>query len=99
MTLLTEDGPRPLSDDEKLRVVTGTFLLDPAMGDQDGYGMWGLGDVVPGSAEDRTLRQAVWQGLAAAGVEGIAPEVEGRVCQAGSQGACLAVKNPIASPE
>lgn len=91
VTLLTPAGPRPLADDARVRAVTGTYLLDPTIGDQDGYGMLGLQDIVPGAPQDVTLRREVLQALAAAAPTGIAPVAVGRICQPARPRPCLAL--------
>lgn len=89
LVLLGPDGPRPIGGDERIRAVTGTYLIDPS-GNQDGYTMLGTGQIVPGSAEDKRLKDLVIEGLRAAGKSGIAPKLEGRICTAGRPGPCLA---------
>jgi 2',3'-cyclic-nucleotide 2'-phosphodiesterase (5'-nucleotidase family) len=89
LTLFTDAGARPVRDDEKIRAVTGTYLIDET-GDQDGYRMLNSRQVVPGAPRDRTLKAQVMEALEAAGDFGIAPEVEGRICQVGRAGPCLA---------
>lgn len=76
VTLLTPDGPRPLADDDEVLAVTGRYLVDPA-GNQDGYRMLGPHQVV---AEGPELEARVVEALREAGGAGIAPEVEGRIC-------------------
>jgi 2',3'-cyclic-nucleotide 2'-phosphodiesterase (5'-nucleotidase family) len=89
LVLLGPDGPRPVADDERVRLVTGTYLLDRT-GDRDGYTMLGEEQIVPGSPGDITLKALVIDGLRAAGEAGIAPRLEGRICTAGRPGPCLA---------
>ncbi|MDY7095228.1 MAG: 5'-nucleotidase C-terminal domain-containing protein [Acidobacteriota bacterium] len=91
LTLLAPEGPRPLEPGEVLRVATVNFLADPAIGDQDGYTMLGLHQRLArgGSLEKRALKA-----LQAAGTEGIAPTVEGRICAVDAPGPCLAVASP-----
>jgi len=89
LVLLGANGARPVTDGERIRLVTGTYLLDRT-GDQDGYTMLGTEQIVPSSAEDRTLKPLVIDGLRAAGEAGIAPALEGRICTTGRPGPCLA---------
>jgi 2',3'-cyclic-nucleotide 2'-phosphodiesterase (5'-nucleotidase family) len=89
LTLLAPDGPRPIRPDDQLMVVTGSYLVDPS-GDQDGYSMLAPEQRVPG-APRIDLKQLVVDALREAGVAGIAPEVEGRICNAERAGPCLAV--------
>ena len=77
LTLLTPDGPRPVADDERILAVTQRYLVDPTMGDQDGYDMLGMRQVV---AEGPDLKQLVIDALGEAISGGIAPQVEGRIC-------------------
>lgn len=88
LTLLGPDGPRPLAADERVYAATVAFLTEPASG-QDGYTMLGPGDVVSSSSAD--LRTLVVHELSRRWQEGIAPEVEGRICNARRPGPCLAV--------
>lgn len=93
VTLLTHKGPRPVADDEKILAVTGIYLLDPNIGNQDGYTMLGIDDIVAGSAKDKTLRTLAIEGLRAAGDQGIDPQVEGRICPSAPAGSCLAIED------
>ncbi len=78
ITLLTApDGPRPLRDDDTVLAVTGTYLVDPTIGDQDGYTMLNKQQVV---ASGPDLKVIVREALQAAEPDGIAPTVEGRIC-------------------
>lgn len=79
---------RAVRPDEKIRAVTLDFLLDPKKG-QDGYTMLVPSMVRKGPSVD--LKDGFFQRLAAAGGAGISPTVEGRVCNAGRPGPCLAV--------
>lgn len=80
---LVENGElRPISDDETLTVVTGSYM---AAGN-DGYTM--LKDA-PRVDTGKDLSQLARQALAAAEPEGIAPVVEGRICIEGVEGPCL----------
>jgi 2',3'-cyclic-nucleotide 2'-phosphodiesterase (5'-nucleotidase family) len=89
LTLLTPQGPRPIRPGERLLAVTNDFLMNPASG-QDGYAM-----LVPELLRTRPeagpdLRDLVAEALRAAGKQGIAPQVEGRICNVKREGACLA---------
>jgi len=85
LTLLGPDGPRRVAPDEEILVVTGDFL---AQGN-DGYTMLAGAPRVDAPAAD--LKQLVADALRAAGQQGIAPEVEGRICNTERPGPCLAV--------
>ena len=91
LTLLTDDGPRPVDPGEELLVVTSSFLADPATG-QDGYTMLRSEHRVPYPGPPATLRDLALAGLAAAGEGGISPAVEGRICNAERGGPCQAVE-------
>jgi 2',3'-cyclic-nucleotide 2'-phosphodiesterase (5'-nucleotidase family) len=90
LTLLTLQGPRPIDPDEELLVVTNEFLVNPAQG-QDGYTMLTPEHRVPYDGETMDLQQLVVKALQTSGVEGIAPQVEGRICNIQRAGPCLAV--------
>jgi 2',3'-cyclic-nucleotide 2'-phosphodiesterase (5'-nucleotidase family) len=77
VTLLGAGGPRPLDPGERILAVTQTYLVDPTMGDQDGYTMLHPQQVV---ATGPDLKQRVLDALAASRDTGIAPAVDGRIC-------------------
>lgn len=87
LTLLTPDGGRPLGPDESVEAVTVTYLTTPETG-QDGYTMLTPDMLVGGKGP--AVKDLVLEGLRAAGDAGIAPEVEGRVCNTERPGPCLA---------
>lgn len=88
VTLLT-GGARPIRPDEPILVVTNDYLINPDMGDQDGYDMLSRDQAVQGcAAAGQDLKEIVIRDLKAAEPEGIAPVTEGRICQPGT--ACLA---------
>ena len=92
LTLLTPEGPRPVKPDEIVRVVVSEYLAVPRPGsDQDGYTMLTPEMWVDEGPAPKTLRQLVEEGLARAGTEGIAPQVEGRICSTDRKGPCLAI--------
>ncbi len=88
LTLLTPDGPRPIGPDDVIEAVTVSYLTTPSTG-QDGYTMLlpahNVGDRGP------AVKQLVRDALTAAGAGGIAPVVEGRICNPQRPGPCLAV--------
>ncbi|MEM7480832.1 MAG: metallophosphoesterase [Acidobacteriota bacterium] len=89
LTLLPPDGPaRPIEDDETLYAVTVDYLVNDQIGDQDGYVML-LPRSVASTGVD--LHDYVLYALAKAGSEGIAPEIEGRICNTEKPGPCLAI--------
>lgn len=89
LTLLTPDGPRSVDPDEEILALTSDYLADPSSG-QDGYTML-VPEMQVDLGEIPTLRELVLQGLAQAGEEGIAPQVEGRICNTEEESPCLAV--------
>jgi 2',3'-cyclic-nucleotide 2'-phosphodiesterase (5'-nucleotidase family) len=87
VSLLTPQGSRPVRDDESVLVVTGDYLINPDIGDQDGYVMLNRGQVVDGcAANGKDLKEVVTAALKAADPQGIAPAVEGRICQPAPNG-------------
>ncbi len=82
LTLLST-GER-IQPEQRLVAVVPSFLVDPSIGDQDGYTM-----LSGGTALGVDLKDLVLAALADAG-EGIAPAKEGRICTAGAEGPCLA---------
>lgn len=90
VTLLAPEGARPVRDDETVLAVVGDYLINPEIGDQDGYVMLDRSQVVEGcAANGQDLKEIVRSALKAAGSQGIAPQVEGRICQA-ENAPCLA---------
>ena len=83
LALLGPDGQRvEIGQDDRLRVVTVKFLLDPDLGDQDGYDMLGLDQVVTAAPSDVTLKAVVLNAFDQAGEQGVSPKHEGRIDQA-----------------
>lgn len=79
---LTPEGPKPIAPEDSLKAVTVRFLLDPAIGNQDGYGeILGLDRVIEHASNGAALEPLVRAGLSAAGEAGFAPQQEGRICQ------------------
>jgi 2',3'-cyclic-nucleotide 2'-phosphodiesterase (5'-nucleotidase family) len=74
-------GGKPLLPDAPVLAVTTDFLLNPEIGDQDGYAMLGQKQIVPCTANGRDLKAVTIQALQAAEPNGIAPEASGRVRQ------------------
>lgn len=82
VSLLAPQGSRLVRDDETVLVVTGDYLINPDIGDQDGYQMLSQKQVVAGcAANEQDLKEVVKAALGAAEPKGIAPAVEGRICQ------------------
>jgi 2',3'-cyclic-nucleotide 2'-phosphodiesterase (5'-nucleotidase family) len=80
--LLRPDGTsEPISAKQKYRVVASQFLLDPSMGNQDGYTMLSMKQIVKKAKANGTdLKAEVLEMLGAAGASGIAPQLQGRIC-------------------
>lgn len=94
VTLLTPQGARPVRDDETILAVTNDYLINPEIGDQDGYIMLDRNQVVATcSANTRDLKELTVAALKAAEPRGIAPQADGRICQPGQTGPCQAVAN------
>ena len=94
LTLLTPQGPRPVRPDEEILAAVDDYLVNPEIGDQDGYIMLQPSRIVGSCAADgHDLKKVVETALRAAQPQGIAPRVEGRICQPG-QSPCLAHAAP-----
>lgn len=88
LSLITPQGLRPIQADETLLAVTNDYLLD-ASGDQDGYRMLGENLIVAPDQPRLELKDKVLEALQQARSAGIAPRVEGRVCNVSKPGVCL----------
>ncbi len=73
----------PIEPEAIYRVVVPEFLTF-VEGGQDGYTMFSPEQEVPGSREEFELKDLVIKALLDAGSEGIAPALEGRICQTGT---------------
>ncbi|HJX28782.1 MAG TPA: 5'-nucleotidase C-terminal domain-containing protein [Thermoanaerobaculia bacterium] len=94
VTLLTSHGARPVGDDETILAVTNDYLINPEIGDQDGYIMLNRNQVVATcAANTRDLKELTVTALKAAEPQGIGPATDGRICQPGQTGPCRAVGN------
>lgn len=91
LTMLTPDGPRPILPEETLLAVVNTYLIDPKYG-QDGYIMLSEDMLVDPNGAMPDLKLVTIAALRAAGADGIAPEVVGRICNTGKPGPCLAIR-------
>jgi 2',3'-cyclic-nucleotide 2'-phosphodiesterase (5'-nucleotidase family) len=79
--LLRAGAAEPIAPKRKYRVVAPQFILDAAMGNQDGYSMLSMKQVVKqAKANGKDLKAEVLEVLAAAGASGIAPQLAGRIC-------------------
>lgn len=90
--LLRAGTTEPIQPKRKYRVVAPQFILDPSMGNQDGYTMLSMKQVVKQAKANGTdLKAEVLEVLAAAGAAGIAPQQAGRICSSDRPTApCLA---------
>lgn len=82
----------PIEPKRKYRVVAPQFMLDASMGNQDGYSMLSMKQVVKKAKGNTTdLKAVVLAELQAAGEVGIAPQLAGRICSSDRpNGPCLA---------
>jgi 2',3'-cyclic-nucleotide 2'-phosphodiesterase (5'-nucleotidase family) len=79
--LIEADGRlRPVRPDEKIKAVTVQYLLDPTMGDQDGYTFLTGVPRLPSSHTGVDLKAFVRGKLRGLGEAGLGPVVEGRIC-------------------
>lgn len=88
LSLITPQGLRLIEPGETVLAVTNDYLLD-ASGDQDGYRMLGENLIVAPDQPRLELKDKVLEALQQAGSAGIAPRVEGRICNASKPGVCL----------
>lgn len=88
LSLVTAQGLKPIKPDDVILAVTNDYLLN-RKGDQDGFTMIGDEMVIspPSAAVD--LKALTLQRITAAGEKGIAPVVDGRICNSSRQTACL----------
>ena len=84
--------PRAVATGEPVLAVTADYLINPDIGDQDGYQMLNRGQVVAGCAVNGVdLKTLVIRDIRAAEPAGISPKVEGRICQGAPGVPCLAL--------
>ena len=75
---------------DSVLAVTGDYLINPDIGDQDGYQMLSRGQIVSDCAVNGLdLKDLVIRDLKAAEPDGIAPRVQGRICQGVPDAPCL----------
>jgi|CXWL01.1.fsa_nt_gi 2',3'-cyclic-nucleotide 2'-phosphodiesterase (5'-nucleotidase family) len=91
VTWLLEGGPRPVGPADQVLAVVGDYLVNPQIGDQDGYQMLNRDQIVTDCPiEGLDLKTLVIRALRAEEPAGIAPRIEGRICQAsGGRPPCL----------
>jgi hypothetical protein len=86
---LTPSGAVPVKPDDEILAVTGDYLVNPEIGDQDGYTFLPTAEVPGCAASGKDIKDMVIEALRATEPDGIAPKAEGRICQ-GAEGPCLA---------
>jgi len=92
LTWLGSGPPRPVAPGDEVLAVAPDYLINPDIGDQDGYLMLNRGQVVRECAVNGTeLKDLLIRDIKAAEPAGIAPRVEGRICQGEAGAPCLAV--------
>ena len=92
LTWLGSGKARPVAAGDEVLAVTADYLINPDIGDQDGYLMLNRGQVVkecPVNGLD--LKTRMIQDIREAEPSGISPRVEGRICQGAPGAPCLAV--------
>lgn len=83
---------RAIMPGEQVLAVATDYLINPDIGDQDGYSMLSRSQVVGEcKANGVDLKELVIRDLKAAEPDGIAPRFEGRICQGASGAPCLAL--------
>lgn len=90
LTLLEGDDSHPVLPEEEITLVTYWYLVDPT-GNQDGYRMFNPSQQWLPFARRLHLKALVSEALQEAGRNGIAPEVEGRICINTIPGPCRAL--------
>jgi 2',3'-cyclic-nucleotide 2'-phosphodiesterase (5'-nucleotidase family) len=84
--------PRKVLPADEVLAVTPEYLINPDIGDQDGYLMLNRGQVVQGCAANGTeLKTLLVRDIRAAEPDGVAPRFEGRICQGALGAPCLAL--------
>lgn len=94
LTLLTPQGPRPVRPDEEILAAVGDYLVNPQIGDQDGYSMLKpeliVTDCPATGPEVQDVKKIIVKALQDAQPQGIAPVADGRICQPDDGRPCLA---------
>lgn len=87
---LAARGTRPVTAAEPVLAVTVDYLVNPDAGDQDGYQMLNRDQIQKGcGAEGFDIKDLLIRDLRAAEPRGIAPVIEGRICQGEPKAPCL----------
>lgn len=87
LSLITPAGLRPIRPDETILAVTNEYLINKA-GDRDGYFMLDESLVVDKTMVRPDLKQVLVKRLKSAGEAGVAPVVEGRICNVRKNAEC-----------
>lgn len=88
LSLITPQGIRPVKPDDTILAVVNDYLLDSS-GDQDGYTMLSDKLIVDPGKPRPDLKDLVVLTLQQSSGQGIAPQVEGRICNAQKKAPCL----------
>jgi len=88
LSLITPDGIRRVRPEETILAVVNDYLLDTG-GDQDGYTFLTEDLHLPAEGAPPDLKQLVVEALQAAQPNGIAPRLEGRICNLALKTSCL----------
>jgi 2',3'-cyclic-nucleotide 2'-phosphodiesterase (5'-nucleotidase family) len=92
LTWLGSGKARPVAPGEEVLAVTADYLINPDIGDQDGYLMLNRSQVVKECAVNGLdLKARMIRDVKEAEPAGISPRVEGRICQGAPGAPCLAV--------
>jgi 2',3'-cyclic-nucleotide 2'-phosphodiesterase (5'-nucleotidase family) len=91
LTWISPSRPRPMAAGDEVLAVASDYVVNPAVGDQDGYLMLNQSQIVKTCAADGVdLKAVVIKALKAADPQGIAPRFQGRICQGVPEKPCLA---------
>jgi 2',3'-cyclic-nucleotide 2'-phosphodiesterase (5'-nucleotidase family) len=91
LTWLRSGPIRPVAPRDPVLAATSDYLINPDIGDQDGYQMLNRGQIVSECARNGVdIKDLVIQDLKAASGTGISPRAEGRICQGIPGAPCLA---------
>lgn len=91
LTWIAPAVSRAVAPGDGVLAVTSDYLINPDVGDQDGYQMLDRGQIVGACAlNGADLKAIVIKDIRAAEPAGIAPRAEGRICQGVAAAPCLA---------
>jgi 2',3'-cyclic-nucleotide 2'-phosphodiesterase (5'-nucleotidase family) len=90
LTWISPSKARPMAATDTVLAVASDYVVNPTVGDQDGYLMLNQSQIVPSCPADGVdLKAVVIKALKVAEPKGIAPQVQGRICQGVSGKPCL----------